>query len=807
MIRLKIKRFLWPLPAAAVLISSVFASSASAHGGYYSHKHQSWPSYGGNLEQTNSVSGFSNINPFSVKSRGFRVIWSLKTDPGFNGDNDDDVQPGGPDAGSAKRPAHTPPALYDGKLYFITFGETDIDPGPGVNIKYSGNVNVVNANTGEFLPGFPIDITSYTSKAREFLGRDDVNIRGARNTPIVVNDKIIFGTRINAPTREEYNAGEVGGVVLSVSANDGSLDETGATEGEWASLIDEHPSTRISVSPTYYDGLIYTGSSIPDYSLPGNFYPDYDCCTGRGAVVALDPKDGSIVWKTYMVPPGPKDNEENFDGKIGSANGIDLRSANSFLTVEDEGWYSGGSIWSGAPTIDKKRGLLIVGTGNNGAAPREARLCEIQRRYEQDQLRADPVGFRPLTFEEIDELETRLAQISEDIGAHEVVCDAPHVVLDGPYSAAGKTVALNDAFLPSVNTKGHRSYGNYASSVVALDLKTGAVRWAYRPVEYDAYTTQCDFWFAPISGDVCPEPYGYDADVAHAPKLVNLKRYKGEKNKGVLLGATKQGKVFALNVDDGTPFEGWSGQKDLAQLSIVGGFQFSSSTDGKRYYVNANHSGNSDFFGLVLNDFPGGDLSVHEVCHETLLDDRRATLGGPRFEESAANAIPGCKIPKNRDGSPGLRSTVADYVTAINVKTGKVLWQYADPTGDPALPNDTFRSFKQGGTSVANRVLFSGSRTGIMRMHHARTGKILREINLNEVLGGELAQMIDAPPTIVGNRVYWGTGVSGGFFLESTNPFRGSDNARIVALELCPFGTKVDPDDITKCKKKFWWWW
>jgi polyvinyl alcohol dehydrogenase (cytochrome) len=72
--------------------------------------------------------------------------------------------------------------------------------------------------------------------------------------------------------------------------------------------------------------------------------PEYPCCTFRGSVVALRLKDGSQVWKTFMITEKPRQTEKNQWGP------------------------SGAGIWS-APTLDEKRRVLYVTTGDNYSAP------------------------------------------------------------------------------------------------------------------------------------------------------------------------------------------------------------------------------------------------------------------------------------------------------------------------------------------------------------------------------------------------------------------------------------------------------
>ena len=62
---------------------------------------------------------------------------------------------------------------------------------------------------------------------------------------------------------------------------------------------------------------------------------------------------------------------------------------------------------------------------------------------------------------------------------------------------------------------------NYFDSIMALDLKTGAIRWATAALPFDAWTVDC----IPFLGDGsnCPEPAGPDYDFGQAPALFTVK--------------------------------------------------------------------------------------------------------------------------------------------------------------------------------------------------------------------------------------------------------------------------------------------
>jgi polyvinyl alcohol dehydrogenase (cytochrome) len=113
----------------------------------------------------------------------------------------------------------------------------------------------------------------------------------------------------------------------------------------WKKKPEQHESTRLTGSAAMHDGIVFIPAASWEETRSNN--PDYPCCTFRGSVTALRAKDGSEVWKTYMIRDTPKKLEKGGVGTWGP---------------------SGASIWS-APTIDTKRGLLYVATGDNFSTP------------------------------------------------------------------------------------------------------------------------------------------------------------------------------------------------------------------------------------------------------------------------------------------------------------------------------------------------------------------------------------------------------------------------------------------------------
>jgi polyvinyl alcohol dehydrogenase (cytochrome) len=122
----------------------------------------------------------------------------------------------------------------------------------------------------------------------------------------------------------------------------------------WKVKADDHPSTTLTGAPVYHDGIVYVPvSSLEEASAD----PTYPCCTFRGSVLALDAATGRVLWKTYTI-----DEPARVLGKTPSGTTIN--------------GPSGAPIWN-TPTLDVKRGLLYVGTGNNYSQPANDRSNAI----------------------------------------------------------------------------------------------------------------------------------------------------------------------------------------------------------------------------------------------------------------------------------------------------------------------------------------------------------------------------------------------------------------------------------------------
>ncbi|PWU08026.1 MAG: cytochrome C oxidase Cbb3 [Terriglobia bacterium] len=118
----------------------------------------------------------------------------------------------------------------------------------------------------------------------------------------------------------------------------------------WKKKIEEHDAARLTGAPVAYNGNVFV--PVASWEETRSLDPNYPCCTFRGSIVALQIRDGQLVWKSYMIPEPAK------------PTGKTARGTPQFGP-------SGAGIWA-APSIDAKRGVMYVATGDNYSSPATA---------------------------------------------------------------------------------------------------------------------------------------------------------------------------------------------------------------------------------------------------------------------------------------------------------------------------------------------------------------------------------------------------------------------------------------------------
>jgi polyvinyl alcohol dehydrogenase (cytochrome) len=100
---------------------------------------------------------------------------------------------------------------------------------------------------------------------------------------------------------------------------------------------------NLSATAAYHDGRLYVPMSGTETLVGADL--NYECCLSRGAVAALDANTGKVLWVTQSIQEPLRQLGENANGK--------------------RRWGpAGASVWN-TPTVDAKRGLIYVGTGNS----------------------------------------------------------------------------------------------------------------------------------------------------------------------------------------------------------------------------------------------------------------------------------------------------------------------------------------------------------------------------------------------------------------------------------------------------------
>src|SRR5262249_26871092 len=105
-----------------------------------------------------------------------------------------------------------------------------------------------------------------------------------------VRTAIVLGAPSGASTPVYFGDGRANVYALNAS--------TGAQL--WTQNVETHPSSNITGAPALYQNRLYVPVSSIEEAQGNN--KNYECCTFRGSVVALNIANGNVVWKTYTIP-------------------------------------------------------------------------------------------------------------------------------------------------------------------------------------------------------------------------------------------------------------------------------------------------------------------------------------------------------------------------------------------------------------------------------------------------------------------------------------------------------------------------
>jgi polyvinyl alcohol dehydrogenase (cytochrome) len=115
----------------------------------------------------------------------------------------------------------------------------------------------------------------------------------------------------------------------------------------WKKRSGPESQSGVSGSVAVYDNMVYV--PITSYEVASATNPAYNCCFTSGGVVALNATNGQVLWHHRVVV-----DSATLTGK--KKNGKPIYGP------------SGAPVWC-SPTVDAKRGHLLIGTGENYTIP------------------------------------------------------------------------------------------------------------------------------------------------------------------------------------------------------------------------------------------------------------------------------------------------------------------------------------------------------------------------------------------------------------------------------------------------------
>jgi polyvinyl alcohol dehydrogenase (cytochrome) len=429
-----------------------------------------------------------------------------------------------------------------------------------------------------------------------------------------------------------------------------------------------------------------------------------------GEIYALDAKSGCTYW-TYMAeaPVGTAPSVAAYKTP-GGGNGYAVYLGDRKANVYALDVSSGALLWK--RKIDEHRVAGITGA----PALYHGRLFVPVQGVGEESI-GSTNSYPCCTF--------RGSVVALDINTGEVVWKAYTVAESQP---RGKTSAGVPIFGPSgggiwsaptVDPKRDSLYvatGNGYSdpaqpgtdAIIAMDLKTGAVRWMKQVAGPDNWAMGC----APKNPNnpACPSELGPDYDFSASPTLVHAQ------DRDVLIAAQKSGMVFAFDPDKQGEIV-W--QYRFGKGSGLGG-QWGIAVEGRRFFI-----GTAD----LLTPTPGGMHAIgiadgkpiwEQPPQPKLCLKNNAGQVCSAGQGSAPTAIPGAVLSSGLDGG----------VRAYSSSDGSIIWLFDTNRDFETINGVTARggAMDHGGPVVADGMLYVNSGYGGFIAH---PGNVLLAFGVN----------------------------------------------------------------------------
>jgi polyvinyl alcohol dehydrogenase (cytochrome) len=222
-------------------------------------------------------------------------------------------------------------------------------------------------------------------------------------------------------------------------------------------------------------------------------------------------------------------------------------------------------------------------------------------------------------------------------------------------------------------------------AIVAIDIKTGKIRWFYQAEANDAFMGGCN---GKQRTDNCPKVNGPDQDIGNSPILRKL-----ADGKSVVVFGMKDGRVYALDPDNkGTIV--W--KESVVQIPAGQEHTFAALLNGVVW------GGTADDHNVYYGLQSGGMVALDLATGKTVWKTKFPQTPGERVSNSAAaTGMPGVIFLAGSDGK----------LRALSSSDGHVIWEYDTAHSYEALDKIATRggAINSIGPSIVNGMLYIGS--------------------------------------------------------------------------------------------------
>ena len=255
----------------------------------------------------------------------------------------------------------------------------------------------------------------------------------------------------------------------------------------------------------------------------------------------------------------------------------------------------------------------------------------------------------------------------------------------GPSGAAVWSAPTIDAATRSLYVATGDAYSQPAApmtdAVVALDLETGAIKWATQVTAGDAFTMAC----GTADTTNCPEKPGPDHDFGQSPILVTLAG-----GKRLIVAGQKSGVVHGFDPDQRGKLL-WS--TTVGRGGELGGIEWGSASDGQHIYVPLS---DITFKEPALRQRGGLNAEVGGGLFAIrLADGKQAWLSRPNGCGDRPSCSPALSAPAAVIPGAVFGGSIDGHFRAFATSDGHVLWDF-----DTAREFETVNGVKARGGSI-----------------------------------------------------------------------------------------------------------